>query len=45
MALARETIKTKVFHLLKHYHVNSNSFVSEVSVCCYGNWSIGFFFL
>lgn len=44
MALARETIKTKVFHLLKHYHVNSNSFVSEVSVCCYGNWSIGFFF-
>ena len=43
MALARETMKTKVFHLLKHYHVNSNSLVLEVFVCCYGNWSIGFF--
>lgn len=32
MALARETMKTKVFHLLKHYHVNSNSLVLEVSV-------------
>ena len=42
MALARETMKTKLFHLLKHY-VNSNSLVLEVSVCCYGNWSIGFF--
>ena len=41
MALARETMKTKVFFFF--FHVNSNSLVLEVSVCCYGNWSIGFF--